>query len=156
MKYSIKALQAQHKRVQAKRAALFVKAYELSSALNEAFGAGIYASSADRMLDQIEPGEGTYGRLAYDGEELRVIYRTTEEDLEDQANGVPEDQRGYYIRPLSSCSPKWLDRLLEAESVDSCSRASAVCCTNGRRRSISRSARSISFSRLNRQRLRQE
>ena len=92
MENSIKALSAQHKRVQAKRAALFEKAHELSAALNEEFGAGIYASGADTMLNQIGPGEGTYGRLAYDGEELRVIYRTTDEDLQDEANGVPEDE----------------------------------------------------------------
>ncbi|MGF6985215.1 hypothetical protein QFZ99_004692 [Paraburkholderia atlantica] len=119
MKNSLKALSAQHKRVQAKREALFAKAHELSAVLTEEFGAGIYASGTDRMLSLTGPGEGTYGRLAYDGEELRVIYRTTDEDLEDGANGVPEDERGYHLRPLSSCSPEWLDRLLEPTSVDS-------------------------------------
>lgn len=119
MNNSIKALSAQHKRVQAKRATLFKKAYELSSALNEAFGAGIYASSADTMLSQTGPGEGTYGRLAYDGEELRVLYRTTDEDQQDEAYGISEDERSYHSKPLSSSSPKWLDRLLASSSVDS-------------------------------------
>ncbi|WP_116138084.1 abortive infection family protein [Trinickia diaoshuihuensis] len=119
MKYSIKSLSAQHKRVKAKQVTLFEKAHELSAALNEEFGASIYASGADTMLNPTGPGEGTYGRLAYDGEELRVIYRTTDEDLHDAANGVPEDEKGYHVRPLSSCSSKWLDRLLAADSVDS-------------------------------------
>jgi hypothetical protein len=119
MKSLIKALSAQHKRVQAKRAALVEKAHELSAALTEAFGAGIYASGADTVLDETGPGESTYGRLAYDGEELRGIYRTTDEDLQDQANGVSEDEMGYHVRPLSSCSPKWLERLFTGASVDS-------------------------------------
>ncbi|RDU95259.1 abortive infection family protein [Trinickia dinghuensis] len=120
MKNSIKSLSAQHKRVQAKRAALFERAHELSAALNQEFGeAHIYASSADTMLDQTGPDEGTYGRLAYDGEELRVIHRTTDEDLYDNAHGVPEEERPYSSRPLVLCSPEWLDRLLTAASVDS-------------------------------------
>lgn len=119
MNRSIKALSAQHKRVQAKQAALFAKAYDLSTALREEFGAAIYATGTDLMLDQTGPGEGTYGRLSYDGEELRIIYRTTDEDLQNEAHGVPEDERGYHVRPLSSCSPKWLGRLLESGSVAS-------------------------------------
>lgn len=63
MNRSIKALSAQHKRVQAKQAALFAKAYDLSTALREEFGAAIYATGTDLMLDQTGPGEGTYGRL---------------------------------------------------------------------------------------------
>jgi hypothetical protein len=120
MKHSIKALSAQHKRVQAKRSALYKKAQDLAAALNEEFGgAGIYASSADTMLNQTGPGEGTYGRLCYDGEELTAIYRTTDEDLQDGAHGIPEEERGYHSRLLANCSPRWLDRLLAAATVDS-------------------------------------
>lgn len=120
MKNSIKSLSAQHKRVQAKRSALYEKAQDLAAALNEEFDrTGIYASSADTMLDQTGLGEGTYGRLSYDGEELRAIYRTTDEDLQDEAHGIPEEERGYHVRLLANCPPKWLDRLLAAETVDS-------------------------------------
>lgn len=120
MKKSIKALAAQHKRVEAKRDALRERAYALGAELNEAFGEQkIYASSSDTPLEETAPGEGVYGRLCYDGEEIRVLHRTTDEDLEDNALGVPEEERSYSSRPLSLCSAEWLERLLVPRLLDS-------------------------------------
>lgn len=120
MKKSIKALAAQHKRVEAKRDKLRNKAHELGAELNEAFGERkIYASSSETPLEETAPGEGTYGRLCYDGEEIRALYRTTDEDLEDDALGVPVEERSYKSRPLSVCSEEWLERLLVPKILDS-------------------------------------
>jgi hypothetical protein len=120
MKDSIQALAAQHKRVQAKRSAFYKKAQDLEAALNEAFdGSGIYATSADTTLEETGLAEGTYGRLCYDGDELRLIYRTTDEDLHDEAHGIPDEERGYHSRSLANCPPKWLDRLFAAATLNS-------------------------------------
>lgn len=117
---SIKALAAQLKRVEAKRDALRDKAHELSAELNEAFGdRNIYASSAYTTLEETGLGESIYGCLRYDGEELRVLYRTTDEDFEDYANGVPDSERSFNVRPLSLCPPAWLDSLLMPDSLNS-------------------------------------
>jgi len=140
---SINALSAQHKRIQTKRAALLEKAYELSKALNEEFGnSEIYASSLDTMLDYAGPGEGSYGRLVYDGEEIKMIYRTTDEDLEDNANSVPKTERSYRGRPLSGCPQEWLDRLLTAELISSLI-ANLGAVLNGREKQVDQSLGAI-------------
>jgi len=120
MKKTIQALAAQHKEIQAKKAALHKKAMQLGADLNAAFGEGqIYASSDDTMLEFDAPGEGIYGRLCYDGEELRALYRHTDDDMQDQAMGTADDERSYRSKPLANCSQTWLNRLLAPEQLQS-------------------------------------
>lgn len=120
MKKTIQALAAQHKEIQAKKAALYEKAMQLGADLNVAFGEGqIYASSDDTMLEYDAPDEGIYGRLCYDGEELRTLYRHTDDDMQDQAMGTAEDERSYRSKALANCSQKWLDRLLAPTQLQS-------------------------------------
>ncbi|MBN3831918.1 abortive infection family protein [Burkholderia sp. Ac-20344] len=120
MKNSIKALAAQHKQIQAKKAALYEKAVKLEADLNAAFGHGqIYAIGENTPLELEAPGEGTYGHLYYDGEELRVHFRHTDEDLHDDSLGITEDEHGYRSRALSDIDPKWLDRLFAPEQLES-------------------------------------
>ncbi|WP_257250345.1 abortive infection family protein [Burkholderia cepacia] len=120
MNKSIQALAAQHKQIQAKKAVLYETANQLEADLNAAFGEGqIYATSDDTMLEHDAPGEGIYGRLCYDGEELRMLYRHTDDDLHDDAHGLAEDERSYRSKPLANCSKTWLDRLLAPEQLQS-------------------------------------
>lgn len=117
---SIKALAAQHKAIQAKQSALYKKATQLEIDLNAAFGEGqIYAVSDNTMLEYDAPDEGVYGRLCYDGEGLKALYRHTDDDLEDYAHGVTEDERSYRSKALVNCSKEWLDRLLAPEQLQS-------------------------------------
>ncbi|WP_175719027.1 abortive infection family protein [Burkholderia anthina] len=120
MTNSIQALAAQHKEIQAKKAALYEKAMQLEVDLNAAFGEGqIYATGDNTMLEYDAPDEGTYGHLCYDGDELRVQFRHTDDDLHDDSLGIAEDERGYRSRALSKIEPKWLDRLLGPEQLQS-------------------------------------
>ncbi|OXI28265.1 hypothetical protein CFB89_33360 [Burkholderia sp. AU16741] len=120
MKKTIQALAAQHKEIQAKKATLYKKAMQLGADLNAAFGEGqIYASSDDTMLEFDAPGEGIYGRLCYDGEELRALYRHTDDDMQDQVMGTADDERSYRSKPLANCSQTWLNRLLAPEQLQS-------------------------------------
>ncbi|MBN3829618.1 abortive infection family protein [Burkholderia sp. Ac-20384] len=120
MNNTIKALAAQHKEIQAKKAALYEKAKRLGDDLNAAFGKDeIYASGDDTMLEYDAPDEGVYGRLCYDGEEIRVLFRHTDDDLQDYAMGTTEDQRSYRSKTLANCSQTWIDRLLAPEQLQS-------------------------------------
>ncbi|WP_301819570.1 abortive infection family protein [Burkholderia vietnamiensis] len=120
MENSIKKLAAQYKETQASRAALYRKAAQLEANLNIAFGEGqIYATGDDTMLEYDASGEGVYGRLCYDGEELLVLYRHSDDDMADAAMGLAEEERSYRHKPLANCSQMWLDRVLAPASLQS-------------------------------------
>ncbi|HDR9018048.1 TPA: abortive infection family protein [Burkholderia vietnamiensis] len=117
---SIKALAALHQETQASRAGLFKKAKQLEADLNAAFGDGqIYVTGNDTMLEYDAPGEGVYGRLCYDGEELLVLYRHSDEDMSDDAMGLAQEERSYHRKLLANCSQLWLDRVLAIEPLQS-------------------------------------
>ena len=116
----IKALAAQHRRNEAKAAALIERARTLEADLNKAFGgADIAGVSSNVTLEQIGYDEYAYGYLCYRDAALTVGYRTTDEDLADGHHGVPDDQRSYSVRQLANCSPEWQERLLNEETLES-------------------------------------
>ncbi|KVL25417.1 hypothetical protein WS97_00390 [Burkholderia territorii] len=119
-KPTIAALAAQNKQFVAKKAALYEKAARAEHKLNAAFGeTSIFGTSINTMLDLTGEAEGTYGCLAYNGRELLVLYRHTGEDQYADAHGLGDDERGYSPRALVDCPPKWLDRLLSADLLES-------------------------------------
>jgi hypothetical protein len=121
MDNTVKGLAARHGRIRAKQKALYVKAKQIESELNEAFAdTPIYGCSVDVTLEQTGPDDYTYGRLSYaSGTGLMGIYRTTGDDQHDEYNGTPEEDRGYTPKALSLCRETWLARLLDEQTVRS-------------------------------------
>jgi hypothetical protein len=116
----IRALAAQHRRIEVKKAELIERARTLDAELNKAFGgADIVGVSPNVTLEQIGYDEYVYGYLCYRDAELTVGYRTTDDDVADWHDCVPDDQRSYSVRQLANCSPEWLERLLDEETLES-------------------------------------
>lgn len=116
----IKALAAQKRRIEGKQAALLMQVRTLHTDLNSAFGGTTIEGSSDNVnLEQYGLDEYTYGYLAYRAGELIVGYRTTDDDMADQHHGVPEEARGYSLRPLANCTLAWLERLVNEKTFAS-------------------------------------
>lgn len=67
-------------------------------------GLKIYGQSKDVTLSQEDRDDWTYGHLYFSSEELKLAYRTTQEDYFDSMNNVPEEDQGYSIKHISMCS----------------------------------------------------
>lgn len=104
--------------LKSKRSALTTHLLELGNTLAEIFdGFDIRAHTPDVTLEEYGYDERTYGYLSFSDSTLRVAYRSTEQDRQEAMDGVPEEEQGYSIRPLSKTSPEWLEKLATPENI---------------------------------------
>ncbi|CAE6844007.1 hypothetical protein R69658_06856 [Paraburkholderia aspalathi] len=116
----IKALGAQKKRIEAKQAELAERARTLEAELGRAFGElNFIGASARVTLAQHGPDEYTYGYFRYEDGELSVGYRTTDDDVVDAHDRVPDEARAHSLKPLANCPREWLEPLLEERTLGS-------------------------------------
>lgn len=88
------------------------KLVELNATLSESLnGVDVWARSSKESLEMIGPDDWIYGYLSFSEGELEVVYRSTEDDLFDTMNKVPEEHRSYKTKSINSCSIAWLEKL---------------------------------------------
>lgn len=71
----------------------------------------VYAKSKSTTLVTISPDDAVYGYLYFNQGELKIAYRTTEEDYFDSIDNISQEDQRYKIRGLSGCPIEWLERL---------------------------------------------
>jgi hypothetical protein len=95
------------------------RAEDFEKKLLEAIGDyKVYARANDVNLESIGPDDWRYGYLYFGGTALWVASRTTEDDLSDHLNGVPEEHQSYKSIQLSKSNVEWIKKLLTKKNCD--------------------------------------
>ena len=94
------------------------KLEELNNTLSESLnGIDIWAVSAKETLEMMGPDDWVYGHLIFDGE-LKVSYRSTEEDFHDAMSQIPHEDQLYQLKSINSCSIEWLEKLSSEKQIN--------------------------------------
>ncbi|MGN4155107.1 abortive infection family protein [Burkholderia gladioli] len=116
----IRTLAARQQQIKAKEAAQLERALALLAELNEVFAfESVHALSRIVTLRQTGPDSFIYGRLRYAHENLDVLYRSTDDDLADQHDGIDEDEQRWREMPLDGCWSEWRLELLDDQVLNS-------------------------------------
>lgn len=120
MSSPLERLRSKSNILKSKRSVVLAKLFELEKSLTDAFeGLKIYGQSKDATLSQEDRDDWTYGHLYFSNGELKLAYRSTQEDYFDAMNKVPEEHQGYSIKHISMCSAEWLEKLTVEKVIDS-------------------------------------
>ncbi|MGK5090605.1 abortive infection family protein [Deltaproteobacteria bacterium TL4] len=66
----------------------------------------------------IGPDDWVYGYLSFSSGELKVVYRSTEDDFHDAMSQVPEEYQSYQSKSIHSCPVSWLERLSSEKQIN--------------------------------------
>jgi len=109
---SIDRIRAKSAHVKESRQRFYEKLAGLEKTLVEALSdIDVYAKSKSATLETISPDDSVYGYLYFNQGELKIAYRTTEDDFSDSMDNVPQEHQVYSIRDLAGCPIEWLERL---------------------------------------------
>src|SRR5690606_14626045 len=80
-------------------------------------GVRIHVSSRDVVLAQVTPDEHYYGHFFFDGTDLEIAFRSTDDDL--NAFRDPHDDSGpeYSVKNVTDCQNEWLLNLIEGGAL---------------------------------------
>lgn len=105
--------------IKEQRDAFVSKLVELNETLSESLdGIDVWAQSGKESLQMIGPDDWVYGYLSFSNGELKVTYRSTEDDLDDTMNQVPEEYQSYKSKNIQSCPVTWLEKLSSESQVN--------------------------------------
>lgn len=114
----IEKIKSKSSSIKQHRNAFISKLVELNNTLAESLnGIQVWAQSANESLEMIGPDDWIYGYLAFSQGELKVLYRSTEDDYHDAMNQAPDVYQSYRIKSINSCSIKWLEKLSSQSQI---------------------------------------
>ena len=108
----IERIQARSSSIKQKRKEVSSKLIQFNDTLAESLkGIDVSARSTKETIEMIGPDDWIYGYLAFRGGDLKVVYRSTVDDLHDAMNKVPKEHQTYKSESIDSCPIKWLEQL---------------------------------------------
>lgn len=120
MSQLLEKIKGQSSRIKEKRDEVLKKLEKLEEALTESLdGIDIWARSTQETLQTVGPDDWVYGYLQFSNGELKVAYRSTEDDFVDSMNQVPEDYQSFKYKSIKSCSVEWIERLSRDIQINS-------------------------------------
>lgn len=119
MTTSIEKIKARSTKIKNNRSVLLNKLKRLQETLLTALDEiEIYATTSQLHLESIGPDDWCYGHLTYSQGKLFVSYRTTEDDLEELRNNVPEEYQSFNKKDLEACSIEWLEKIASEKTLN--------------------------------------
>lgn len=104
--------------IKRQRDSFLKKLEELNGKLSESLdGINAWGESGNETLVEIGENDWVYGRLTYSEEGLKIAYRSTEDDLQDAMNNVPDEYRTFHTKNLNSCPVEWLEKLSSEKHI---------------------------------------
>lgn len=115
----IEKIKSRSHSIKEQREVFVTKLEELNTTLSEYLGGiELRAQSSQVELEQIGPDDWTYGYLCFSRGKLKVSYRTTHDDYDDEMNHVPDEYQSYKMIDIGSCSVKWLEKLSSDNQIN--------------------------------------
>lgn len=81
-------------------------------------GTEVYCSSSNRVLSQYGPDDYYRGHFHFDGKELCVAYRSTDDDFLYQYDPHSDSGPTYSVKSIDECPGEWLGVLLEKKAIE--------------------------------------
>lgn len=105
--------------IKEQRNTILSKLVDLGEVLSESLaGIDVFAKSPNETLEMIGPDDWVYGALSYGQGELRISYRTTEDDFHDAMNQVEPEYQSYDVKTIKSCPIHWLEKLSSEKQIN--------------------------------------
>ncbi|MEP1446270.1 MAG: abortive infection family protein [Paraglaciecola sp.] len=115
----IEKIKSRSSNIKDQRRTFVAKLEELNNTLVESLnGIDVWAESLKDTLETIGPDDWVYGSLTFSNGELKVTYRTTEDDFHDSMNMIPPEYQSYKHKSINSCSIEWLEKLSSENQIN--------------------------------------
>jgi len=115
----IEKIHSRSSNIRDQRDAFVSKLVELNKTLSEALnGIDVLAKSGKESLEMIGPDDWIYGYLSFSSGELKVVYRSTEDDFHDAMSQLPEEYQSYQSKSIRSCPVTWLESLSSEKQIN--------------------------------------
>lgn len=115
----LEKIKSRSSNIKEQRGTFVSKLVELNETLSESLnGIDIWAQSGKKTLEMIGPDDWIYGYLSFGNGELKVVYRSTEDDFHDAMSQVPEEYQSYQSKSIHSCPVTWLEKLSSESQIN--------------------------------------
>jgi len=105
--------------IKSQRNTFVSKLEELNNVLSKKLsGIDVWAHSSSETLEMYGPDHKIYGNLSFSEGVLKIFYRSTEDDIHDAMNHIPEEYQTIQTKSIKSCPIEWLEKLCTEKQID--------------------------------------